>query len=60
MSLVVNVAGQAENISVVRSLDKDLDKNAIAALGRWKFKPGEQDGKPVPVAATVELKFRLQ
>jgi protein TonB len=26
---------------------------------KWKFKPGTKDGKPVTVAATVEVNFRL-
>ena len=36
-----------------------LDEKAIEAVQKWRFKPGVKDGKPVPVAATVEVNFRL-
>jgi hypothetical protein len=26
---------------------------------QWKFKPGYKNGKPVVVAATIEVNFRL-
>ena len=47
------------NIRVVRSLDPGLDDQAIAAIRQWKFRPGQKDGMPVPVAATIEINFRL-
>jgi TonB family protein len=36
-----------------------LDEKAVEAVEKWKFKPGFKDGKPVAVAATVEVNFRL-
>jgi TonB family protein len=44
---------------VVRSLEPSLDEKALAAVGRWKFRPGTKDGMPVPVLATIEVNFRL-
>jgi hypothetical protein len=29
-------------------------------LRQWKFKPGLKSGKPVTVAATVEVNFKLK
>ena len=51
--------GKAHNIRVVHSLGLGLDDKAIAAVSQWKFKAGTKDGKPVPVAARVEVNFRL-
>jgi len=51
--------GKAQNISVRRSLGLGLDEKAIEAVKRWKFKPGMKDGEAVPVAATIEVNFRL-
>ena len=36
-----------------------LDDCAVSTIAKWKFKPGEKDGKPVAVFATVEVNFRL-
>ena len=51
--------GLAHNIRVLRSLGLGLDENAIEAVKMWKFVPGRKDGKPVRVAAQIQVKFRL-
>ncbi len=55
----VDPAGRARNIRVVHSLGLGLDEKAMEAVSKWKFRPGYKDGKPVTVAATVEVTFRL-
>ena len=55
----VDANGHATNIKVQRSLGLGLDEKAIEAVKQWKFKPGYKDGKPVTVAATIEVNFRL-
>ena len=59
LSIEVSASGTASNIKVVRSLGLGLDEKAIEAVKQWKFKPGYKDGKPVTVAATIEVNFRL-
>ena len=59
LSIEVNASGTASNIKVVRSLGLGLDEKAIEAVKQWKFKPGYKDGKPVTVAAPIEVNFRL-
>jgi len=59
LRIEVSPKGEAENIQVLRSLDPGLDANAIAALKQWRFQPGTKDNKPVRVAATVEINFRI-
>jgi TonB family protein len=56
---VIDEAGIAENIEVVRSLDPGLDANAVTAVTQFRFAPGKKDGKPVRVAASIEINFRL-
>lgn len=51
--------GRARNIRVQRSLGLGLDEEAIEAVKQWSFKPGQKDGKPVTVTATIEVSFRL-
>ena len=59
LSLIVDETGKAVNIKVSKSLGLGLDQKAIEAVGKWRFKPGTKDGKPVPVIASVEVNFRL-
>jgi TonB family protein len=55
----VTIDGKADNIRVQRSLGLGLDEKAIEAVKKWRFSPGKKDGKPVRVAATIEVNFRL-
>jgi TonB family protein len=59
LSLVVDTQGKPRNINVTQSAGKDLDGSALAAIGRWRFKPATCDGKPMPVEINVRLEFRL-
>ena len=59
LQLVVDEHGMPQAMTVMRSLGLGLDQKALEAVGKWRFKPGMKDGKPVPVIATVEVNFRL-
>jgi protein TonB len=47
---------------VVRSLDSryGLDREAVAAARKWRFKPGLFQGKPVDVIVLIGIEFRLR
>ena len=51
--------GRAHAIRVIRTLGLGLDEKAIEAVVQWRFIPGKKDRKPVRVAATIEVNFRL-
>ncbi|HXK04734.1 MAG TPA: energy transducer TonB [Verrucomicrobiae bacterium] len=55
----VDPAGRAQNVRVLHSLGLGLDEKAMEAVKKWKFRPGMKDGRPVTVAATIEVSFRL-
>jgi len=57
--VVVDEKGAPRDLKVVRPLGLGLDEKAIEAVMKWKFRPGFKDGKAVPVAATIEVNFRL-
>jgi protein TonB len=60
LSIIVDADGKPRDISVKKSLDPDLDQNAIAAVQDWIFKPAtKKNGEPVAVYATVEVTFHL-
>ena len=57
--VVVDEKGQPRDLKVLRPLGLGLDEKAIEAVTKWRFRPGYKDGKAVPVAATIEVNFRL-
>jgi TonB family protein len=57
--VVVDADGAPRRIRILKSLEPGLDKNAVEAVRKWRFRPGAKDGRPVAVAATVEVNFRL-
>jgi TonB family protein len=59
LSIVVDKAGAPTSIQVMKPLGLGLDEKAIEAVKQWKFLPGQKDGQPVNVLATVEVNFRL-
>ena len=59
LQLVVGADGTPQNIKVVRRAGFGLDDCAMTTIAKWQFKPGQKDGNPVPVFATIEVNFRL-
>jgi TonB family protein len=60
LSVVVTTEGTVGDVKVTKSLQSELDTEAIKAAKRWRFTPGTKDGKPVPVVVTLELTFTLR
>ena len=60
MEAVVLADGSVGPVRLTRSLHRDLDAAALAAMKEWKFRPARQDGKPVPVVVEVEMTFTLK
>ena len=59
VGLVVTADGLPSQIKIVSPLGFGLDEAAVTAVGKWRFKPGEKEGRPVPIMATIEVSFRL-
>ncbi len=59
VAMIVTPEGAVRDPKVTKSLDKDLDKQALAAVRTWKFEPATRDGKPVAVHVKAEVDFRL-
>jgi TonB family protein len=56
---VVDTNGMPQHVHTVRKLRMGLDEKAIEAVRQYRFQPGTLDGKPVPVAITIEVNFHL-
>jgi TonB family protein len=59
LKVVIDVDGLAKDIEVINGQGLGLDEQAVAAIMRWKFNPGQKDGAPVPVVAQIEINFKL-
>jgi TonB family protein len=59
---VVDIDGKVSRVRVLRSLDRrtGLDAEAVAAVKRWRFRPGTKDGQPVTTAVIIVLEFNLK
>jgi TonB family protein len=59
LSLVVGEDGAPNRLAAIKSVGFGLDEKAIEAVRKWQFAPGQKDGKPVPVLATIQVNFHL-
>ncbi len=57
---IIRKDGSVDSIQVVRGLDPELDRNAIAALAQWKFRPGMRGGVPVDLETVVHIPFNYK
>lgn len=61
VQFVVTSDGSVGNVKVARSVDRDLDNEAIRVCKKLpKFIPGKQNGQPVNVWYTLPVTFKLQ
>ena len=61
VQFVVEKTGIIGEVKVVRSVDKDLDREAVRVCKSLpKFTPGRQNGQAVPVWFTLPVTFKLQ
>jgi len=58
--VVIEVDGKIHEAKVIHGIDEGLDANAVAAVQSWRFEPAHKAGEPVPVAAKIEVNFRLK
>ena len=61
VQFVVDKTGMVGEVKVVRSVDKDLDREAVRVCKSLpRFVPGRQNGQPVSVWYTLPVTFKLQ
>jgi len=60
LEAVVMADGGASELRVVKSLDRELDEQAMIAVKQWRFEPGRLAGVPVDVLVVIMLDFTLR
>jgi len=57
---IVRKDGTVDSIQIVRRLEPQLDRNAIAALEQWKFRPGTSAGVPADFEGVIYVPFSYE
>jgi TonB family protein len=58
LAMTIRENGSPSDVRVIRGAGFGLDERAIEAVQKWRFRPGTREGKPVAIAAMVEINFR--
>jgi TonB family protein len=59
VGLIVDTKGMPQAICVHKEVGHGLDRKAVEAVAKFRFKPATRDGNPVPVHMTVQITFKL-
>jgi TonB family protein len=59
VALIVDSAGEPQNVRVARGLGNELDEKAVEAVQQYRFKPATRNGEPVPANLNVEVNFQI-
>jgi len=59
IALTVNENGEPTDVSVSKSIDKDLDQSALEAVRQYRFKAASNDGIALSVPMTIAVNFDL-
>ena len=56
----IDKQGNVVGAKVLEALPMGLDRSALTAVRKWKFKPATRNGQPVAVKYVLSVKFSLQ
>jgi len=59
IEFVVDRDGNVVNPRVVRSSDRRLEPAALAAIVKWKYRPGQHNGEPVNCKVIQQIDFSV-
>ena len=60
LEAVVDATGVVTDVRVAKGIDAGLDEGAVAAVRKWKFKPGTIAGQKVAVVVAPRVAFYLK
>jgi len=59
VEFVVDTEGRVLGAMAMQSTHPGFEEAAVAGVGRWKFRPGQKNGRPVNTRMRVPILFRL-
>jgi TonB family protein len=57
---MIDDAGKVQLLRLIKGLPLGLDRQALEAVGRWRFEPATLRGRPVQVLYNLQIHFRLE
>ncbi len=60
VKLLIDENGDVVEHSVMKSTRMEFEGAALAAVGKWKFKPAKKAGAPVRALITLPIKFTFE
>ncbi len=57
---VIDEEGRVVDVKILKPLPMGLDRAAVDAVSRWRFKPATLYGRPVKVYYSLTVNFRVQ
>jgi len=58
VEMVVDASGKPSDLKIVKSLNPLMDKNVLAAVSQYRYKPGTLDGEPTSIPVSLEVILR--
>ena len=60
IQFIVDRKGKVRNPEVIKGVRQDLNKEALRAVSNSRFRPGQVDGKTIPVEQVLHILFKIE
>ncbi len=58
LEFTVTETGDVRDARVKKSSSELFERNALAAVSKWRFEPEKEGGRPIPVRAAIKFTFK--
>lgn len=56
--MIVDETGKPTDLTIIRSLGPEMDRNVLKAVNQYRFKPGTLSNQPTEVPVNLEIVVR--
>ena len=60
VSCLIDEKGGVQDIRVVKTSNEQFSQPALDAVLKWKFKPANKGGVPVPLRINIPIQFNIK
>lgn len=60
VTFVVRADGTTDQVRIIRSSNPGFEEPVLRAIRRWRFEPGEKDGKKVSARVSINIPFNTR